>query len=125
LIPLLAACGHASPRVATPPTVTATQSPQKAIASEDEYTAARAEFDALPPGAPGRAARRAALEGWLLGEVRDSLDRGHPEDAYEQFRQATTLWDPAELAAKPSDPALRKLAERIEVTFRKRGAHEE
>ncbi len=125
LIPLLAACGHAPLHTATPPTVVATSGPQKPIASEEEYNAARPEFDALPLGAPDRAQRRQALEAWLLGEVRDGLDRNHPEDAYEQFRQAATLWDPAELANKPSDPALRKAADRIEVAFRKRGAHEE
>jgi tetratricopeptide (TPR) repeat protein len=125
LIPLLAACGHAPIHPPTPPTVIVTSGPQKPITSEEEYNSARPEFDALSLAAPDRDPRRAALEAWLLGEVRDSLDRNHPEDAYEQFRQAVTLWDPAELAKRPSDPALRKVADRVETAFRKRGAHEE
>jgi tetratricopeptide (TPR) repeat protein len=122
---LVAACGtHAN----TPPAHTAMSPPApsvKPIASEDEYDAARAEFDAVAPGSSGRAERRAALETWLLQQVREQLDRGHPEDAYEQFRQAVTLWDPEELAQKPHDPALQAVSEKVEAAFKKRGAHEE
>ena len=40
-----------------------------------------------------RAARRAALEAWLTGQLRSALDRGHVEEAYDQLKQAATLWD--------------------------------
>jgi hypothetical protein len=122
---LLGACGsHALKN--TPPAVMATaSSPTKTIGSDDEYDAARSEFDAVPPGHKDRAPRRAALEAWLLKQMRDTIDRGHPEDAYDHFRSATTLWDAEELAGKPRDAALEAAAEKIESTFRKRGAHEE
>jgi tetratricopeptide (TPR) repeat protein len=123
----LAACAHHSPRASTPtsPTAIAPAGPVTPIANEDDYNAARAEYDALLLHAPERAPRRAALEAWLLKQLKEYVDRGHLEEAYEQLKQAATLWDPEELADKPKDEALRDGAVRIEQAFRKRGAHEE
>ncbi len=126
---LVAACAHA-PRSASsspPPTAAAITpaGPVKAITSEDDYATARAEYDALALHAPERAARRAALETWLARQLREDLDRGHVEDAYEQLKQAATLWDADELDGKISDEGLRGSAVRIEQAFKKRGAHEE
>ncbi|HEX6838681.1 MAG TPA: tetratricopeptide repeat protein, partial [Polyangia bacterium] len=45
--------------------------------------------------------------------------------AYEQLKQAATLYDPEELAGPIKDDALRDAAVRIEQAFKKRGAHEE
>ena len=66
--------------------------PVKPVSSEDDYSTARAEYDALPLHAPERrrAARRART--WLMKQtLRDGLERGHLEDAYEQLKQAATL----------------------------------
>lgn len=99
--------------------------PSGSIANEDDYNSARPEYDALPVGAPDRAGRRAALLGFLVKQVRDGIDRGHAEDAYDSFKQALTLWDATELSSKIDDGALRDGAVRIEQAFKKRGAHEE
>src|SRR5262249_3469568 len=56
------------------------------IALEDEYDVARAEFDALAIGAPGRPAERAALLAYLTTQIGRDLDRGHPEEAYDAFK---------------------------------------
>jgi tetratricopeptide (TPR) repeat protein len=122
---LLGACGSHALRNAAAPAMATPSTPVKTIASEDEYEAARAEFDAVAPGTKERGPRRAVIEAWLLKQMRDTLDRGHAEEAYELFRQAATLWDAQELAAKPRDPGLQSAAAKIESTFRKRGAHEE
>jgi tetratricopeptide (TPR) repeat protein len=124
----LAACAHSPHTRATSPsspTAIAPAGPVKPISNEDDYAAARSEYDALLLHAPERAPRRAALETWLLKQLREDIDRGHLEEAYEQLKQAATLWDPEELADKPKDDALRDGAVRIEQAFRKRGAHEE
>jgi tetratricopeptide (TPR) repeat protein len=122
---LVAACGLHATHTAANTAMAPPPSPIKPVASEDEYDAARADYDAVPPGERERKPRRAVLEAWLLTQVREQLDRGHPEDAYEQFRQAVTLWDPEELAQKPRDATLQAVSERVETAFKKRGAHEE
>jgi tetratricopeptide (TPR) repeat protein len=124
---LLAACGpQATHPAAHTQAPIAPAGPVKAITNEDDYGTARQEYDALAVGDAERAPRRAALATWLLKQVRDGVEGGHPEDAYDAFKQAATLWDPSELqAGKLSDPALLDGARRIEQAFRKRGAHEE
>ena len=100
--------------------------PLKRITTEDDFNAARPEYDALAVDAPDRAGRRAALAGYLVKTLGDDLDRGHAEEAYEHFKQALTLYDPTELAAAQlTDEPLRAGAVRIEQAFKKRGAHEE
>jgi tetratricopeptide (TPR) repeat protein len=112
---------------ATPakPAVKAAAPTGKSIANEDEYAAERSEFDALAIDAPERAGRRATLQRYLIAEVDDAIARRHPEDGYDYFKQALTLYDPAELAQPIDDAALLAAASRVETAFRKRGAHEE
>jgi tetratricopeptide (TPR) repeat protein len=124
---LVAACAHVHNQ-APPSSAGASITPSgpvKAVASEEDYNSARAEYDALTVRSPDRAARRAALETWLAKQLRGDLDHGHVEEAYEQLKQMATLWDPAELSGKVKDDALRDAAVRIEQAFKKRGAHEE
>jgi tetratricopeptide (TPR) repeat protein len=119
-----AACGpqasHPAARVAAP--VAAPSA--KPVANEDDYGAERAEFDALPLDAADRAPRREALLTYLVRQVNDALDRNHPEDAYESFKSALTLFDAVELRAPVASPAFAAAARRIEAAFKKRGAHE-
>ena len=124
---LVAACAHA-PHSAPPSSAGASITPSgpvKAVSSEEDYNTARAEYDALTLHAPERAARRAALEGWLIKQLDQDLDHHHLEEAYEELKQAATLWDPEELAGSVKDEPLREAAVRIEQAFKKRGAHEE
>jgi tetratricopeptide (TPR) repeat protein len=124
---LVAACAHA-PHSAPPSSAGASVTPVgpvQPVGSEDEYNSARAEYDALVLHAPERPARRAALEAYLLKTLREDLDRGHREDAYDQLKQAATLYDPEELSGTIKDEPLREAAVRIEQAFKKRGAHEE
>jgi tetratricopeptide (TPR) repeat protein len=124
---LVAACAHA-PHPAPPSSAGASITPSgpvKAVSSEEDYNTARAEYDALTLHAPERAARRAALEAWLIKQLDQDLDHHHLEEAYEELKQAATLWDPEELAGDVKDEPLREAAMRIEQAFKKRGAHEE
>lgn len=124
---LAAACGPQATHPAAAPTSPASAAayPVKPITTEDDYNAARPEYDALSIGAPDRAARRAALEAYLLRETHEAVTHGHVEDAFDSYRQALTLWDPEELAAHPKDEALFRGAQEIERAFKKRGAHQE
>ncbi|MGZ3441374.1 MAG: hypothetical protein ACXVDD_17765, partial [Polyangia bacterium] len=122
---LVAACAHAPQKSSSASAVIAPAGPVKAITSEDDYNAARPEYDALTVHASERAARRAALEAWLTRQLRSALDRGHAEEAYDQLKQAATLWDAEELGGKVEDAALHDAAAHIEQAFKKRGAHEE
>ena len=122
-----AACAHA-PNHAPPSSAGASITPSgpvKPVASEEDYTTSRAEYDALLLHAPERAPRRAALEAWLWKQLAQDLEHRHLEEAYEQLKQAATLYDPDELGGDIKDEALRDAAVRIEQAFKKRGAHEE
>lgn len=124
---LVAACAHAphsAPASSAGASVTPV-GPSKTIASEDEYNTARGEYDALTLHAPERPAARASLEAYLLKTLRENVDRGHLEEAYEQLKQAATLYDSEELAGSIKDEPLRDAAVRVEQAFKKRGAHEE
>lgn len=99
--------------------------PTLKVSSEDEYNAARADYDALAVDSPERPGRRAGLQKWLLSQIDHALAGGHLEDAHDDFKQALTLYDADELRGKLRDPALLDAAERLERAFRKRGAHEE
>jgi tetratricopeptide (TPR) repeat protein len=126
LLPVLVAgaCGPAVKHPAGKPEVEAAGA-WKSILSEDDYNAARPEYDALLPSAPDRAGRRAPLLAYLMKQTRGSIDRGQSEEAYETFKQALTLFDAEELWRKvPSEDALTDGAARIEQAFKKRGAHE-
>ena len=119
-------------RPTTPAVIRApTRSPPRrsrsaAIATEEEYNSrARRIRRARPLHAPERAARRAALETWLMKQLREALDRGHLEEAYDQLKQALTLWDAEELAGKINDDGAARRRRAHRAAFRKRGAHEE
>lgn len=127
--PLLfaAACAHA-PHSAPPSSAGAPiipSGPVKPVASEEDYNTARAEYDALTLQAPERAPRRRALEAWLFKQLGEGLDHHHLEEAYDQLKEAATLWDPVELAGTIKDDPLRDAAVRIEQAFKQRGAHEQ
>jgi tetratricopeptide (TPR) repeat protein len=122
---LLFACGCATAPAKTQSAHRAASKPLAPITSEDEYTAERADFDALEPGAADRDAHRGALENYLLGRVNRALDGGHLDDAFDDLKQALTLYDPEELQHKRTDGELLKTAERFERAFRPRGAHQQ
>lgn len=110
------------PAKSTPPTT--------AIASEDEYTRLRSEYEALDLGDPRRAALRDRLAQWLFARVRGQLDAENSEPAFERFQQALTLWDASEIATRTGRPSpveerLYQTALAIEQAFRRRGAHEQ
>jgi tetratricopeptide (TPR) repeat protein len=122
---VLAGCAAHLPNksATTPlPAVAASITP---VTSEDEFNTLRPEYDALGVDDPARPKRRAALEGWLVKQIAQLIDRGHPEESYEWLKQAATLWDPLELADHPHDGELVDAAIKVEKAFRKRGAHEE
>ena len=85
------------------PTAIAPAGPVKPLNSEDDYNSARGEYDAIPLHATERPARREALQAWLMKQLSEGVDRGHLEEAYEQLKQAATLWDPEELSGKVHD----------------------
>lgn len=127
---LVGACAHGpkatSPAASAGAAAAAPSGPVKPILSEDDYNAARPEYDALSLHAPERGARRQALLAYNVKALREALDHGHAEEAYEQLKQAATLFDPDELAdGKLRDDALHDAAARLEHAFKKRGAHEE
>ncbi|MDB4967442.1 MAG: hypothetical protein JWN44_3131 [Myxococcales bacterium] len=126
LLPLLAGCGpHATHPGAAAHAAIGNAPPLGNIATEDDYNSARPEYDAIPVGAPDRPGRRAALLAFLAKQIRDGVDRGHAEEAYDSFKQALTLWDATELSGQLDDGTLKDSAVRIEQAFKKRGAHEE
>jgi tetratricopeptide (TPR) repeat protein len=100
------------------------------VRSEEEYTAARSDYDALLPGEPNRIARRDALLDYLVHDVTTALERDRADDAEGPFKQALTLYAPVELrdgtaGRDPADGKLVAAARAFEKTFRKRGAHEQ
>ena len=68
------------------------------------------------PRRAGGLARRPAARG---------ADRGHAEEAYEQLKQAATLWDAEELAGKSRGSAAARRRRAHRAASSKRGAHEE
>src|SRR4051794_5240730 len=131
LAPLVWGC--ATPRSNGPTTRTPAQASGPKINSEDEYTRARAEYEALPANDPSRPMRRAALEAWILGEAGKPLDGGHLDEAWgppqknneSGIKAALTLYSPEELRGTVDDPRLRDVLERTERALSRRGAHEE
>jgi tetratricopeptide (TPR) repeat protein len=95
------------------------------VASDDELSAARSTYEALPLDAPDRAARRAAIEKFLLGQANRALDGHHLEDAWEPLKQCFTLYDADELTRSPKDAPLLAAVERAEQALRRRGQHQE
>lgn len=95
------------------------------IATEEDYLAARPEYDALALDAKGRSERRAALESYLLARSHEALDHSRLEEAYDFFKQALTLHDALELGRVSRDQALERAAAGVERAYRRRGAHEE
>jgi tetratricopeptide (TPR) repeat protein len=98
------------------------------IHSEEELAAARADFEALGPNDPARADRRRAIVAYLASELIGALDHGRQDEADAPFKQMLTLYSPAELrASRPAadDKPVLEAARRIELAFRKRGAHAE
>ena len=100
------------------------------IRTEEDYTAARADYDAMLPGEAGRLDKRAALLAYLLHEADSALARNHADDAEQPFKQALSLFAPADLregsAAREKNTAgVVTTARAYELGFRKRGAHEQ
>ena len=130
---LLLLCASCAGTARAPGSAARGESSPPTVRSEEEYAAARAEFDALPPLDPQRAPRRRALADYLLRECGVALDRAHPDDAEPPFKQALSLYSFAELrdAARPGArntgeaAGLLATARRYEAAFRKRGAHEQ
>ncbi len=130
---LLLLCASCAGTARAPGSAARGESSPPTVRSEEEYAAARAEFDALPPLDPQRAPRRRALADYLLRECGVALDRAHPDDAEPPFKQALSLYSFAELrdAARPGArntgeaTGLLVTARRYEAAFRKRGAHEQ
>lgn len=125
LLVAAASCGPSATHPAARAVSKPPAQPLKKIASEDDYNAERGEYDALPLDASDRDGRRAGLEQYLVAQLDDALGRNHPEDGYDFFKSALTLYDPLELHGAIDDPRLREAARRVEHAFRKRGAHEE
>src|SRR5207344_2729654 len=83
------------------------------IACEDDFTEGRLIFQALPVNAPERTALRGKLLHYLLDpvlalnqttlkrEVRDLESDDVYDVIYESFRDALSLYDPAEIWAQP------------------------
>jgi tetratricopeptide (TPR) repeat protein len=122
---LFVACGPAATHPAARPVAAQVAPTGPRIESEEQYTSARAEFDALESESPQRPGRRVQLEAWLCGQLKITLDGGHLEEAWELLKQALTLWSPSELRMKPVDERLLQAAGEAERKFRHRGAHEE
>jgi tetratricopeptide (TPR) repeat protein len=125
LLVAVGGCAAQAPHHTANATVQPLASPSKKIANEDEYAAERGEYDALALDAAERPGQRAALAQYLTAQLDDALTRNHPEDGYDFFKQAITLYDPVELRGQLNDPRLRDAAARVERAFKKRGAHEE
>ncbi|MEO6953549.1 MAG: hypothetical protein ABI321_17230 [Polyangia bacterium] len=104
--------------------------PTTTVRTEEDYTAARADYDAMLPGEAGRLEKRSALLAYLLHEADSALARNHADDAEQPFKQALSLYAPVDLrdgsAAKEKDAtAVVATSRAYEVGFRKRGAHEQ
>ena len=100
------------------------------IRTEEDYTAARADYDSMLPGEAGRLEHRSALLAYLLHEADSALARNHADDAEQPFKQALGLYAAVDLrdrtAAKGRDAsAVANTARAYELGFRKRGAHEQ
>ena len=103
------------------------------VRSEEEFLAARGEFEALGVEDAARAPKRRPIVQYLTTEIATAIDRDHAEEADTPFKQLLTLYSPAELRtlAQPGSslaadaaPVL-AAARRVELAFRKRGAHEQ
>jgi tetratricopeptide (TPR) repeat protein len=145
LTPGLSGCAHKS--------APAPEGPSRALASEagrigriayeDDFTEARLVFQALPPNASERAALRTKLLHYLLDpvlalnpatlrrEVRDLENDDVYDVIFESFRDALSLYDPAELwSAPPRIPEaeqrmLRPAGELVVSVFSPRGGGEQ
>src|SRR5258707_277556 len=124
LLLLLTACAT-QPKIppAAHPAATS-MAPARPVGSEEDYTAERAEFDALDAGSAERASHRAALEKFLRDRVIRAVDGGHYDDAWEELKQALTLYDADELRAPITDAPLLTALQKFERALRARGAHQ-
>jgi len=121
-----AGCGPSAARGPAPHSAVDAPAPAgPKIDSEEEYAAARAEYEALALEAPERAGQRARLASFLLAQERREVDGGHLDEALASFKQAATLWDASELSRHLDDAPLRDAAERLDRASRRRGAHRE
>jgi tetratricopeptide (TPR) repeat protein len=127
LVALVLAPLGCAPHAERPTTAAAhaAAAPPSTINTDEEFVAARADLEALKVGAADRSARRRTLETWALGRLQRGLDGGHLEEAFEQLKQAATLYDADELRGRVNDAPLVAAAEKIERAFRRRGAHQE
>jgi tetratricopeptide (TPR) repeat protein len=142
---LVAACAHNGPPAPAGPTreLAGEASRIGRVAYEDDFQEARLVFQALPAGAPERAALREKLLHYLLDPVLalhpDQLKREvrelETDDVYDRifdsFRDAIGLYDPPELwsstpQVSPAESALIDPAARLVVAiFSPRGADQQ
>jgi len=108
-------CAHRSPPAPEGPSKSLQSEAGRiaTIAYEDDFTEGRLIFQALPVNAPERAALRGKLLHYLLDpvlalnqttlrrEVRDLETDDVYDIVYESFRDALSLYDPAEIWAQP------------------------
>ncbi len=145
LAPALSGCAHHGPPAPEGPSrALATEAGRIGkIAYEDDFTEARLVFQALPANAPERAALRGKLLHYLLDpvlalnptalkrEVRDLENDDVYDTIFDSFRDALSLYDPAELwSAPPRIPEaeqrlLRPAAELVVSVFSPRGGAEQ
>jgi tetratricopeptide (TPR) repeat protein len=121
---LVVGCAHApAQRPAETHTPAVASGPR--IDSEDEYTAARADYEPLDTRDAARPGRRAGLESFLLSEIAKASEGGHLEEAFEHLKDLFTLYDAVELRGRVDDPRLLEALSKLQPVFSRRGAHEE
>jgi len=145
LAPALSGCAHHGPPAPEGPSrALATEAGRIGkIAYEDDFTEARLVFQALPANAPERAALRGKLLHYLLDpvlalnptalkrEVRDLENDDVYDTIFDSFRDALSLYDPAELWSSPpripeaGQRLLRPAAELVVSVFSPRGGAEQ
>jgi len=145
LAPALSGCAHHGPPAPEGPSrALATEAGRIGkIAYEDDFTEARLVFQALPANAPERAALRGKLLHYLLDpvlalnptalkrEVRDLENDDVYDTIFDSFRDALSLYDPAELWSSPpripeaEQRLLRPAAELVVSVFSPRGGAEQ
>jgi tetratricopeptide (TPR) repeat protein len=101
------------------------EGPRMHIETEDEYVSVRADYDALAVEDHGRPRLRRALSDYLSSQLTKAIGSGHPDEAFEPFREMLTLYDPSEIRGQVEAPDLHAAAERMEAALQRRGAHQQ
>lgn len=96
------------------------------ITSDEDAEHQRRELDALAEDDPSRPGRRQALLDYYVAAGQAALEHQQSDDAYQSFELALTLFEGAELQDEKRPavvPNLLALAQSIDKTFGRRGAH--